>query len=123
MFSIISGHESKRRKLFSVLNMIFIFSRSSPPAVKISPSASLKRQAKLKALADELTVLSQEDVVDTALIKTGTKTNVGAKVGTSETVPSRSLAGEPGYTDRDDDENYNKGCYYFIACLDSLWIL
>jgi len=98
--------------------------RSSPPAVKISPSASLKRQAKLKALADELTVLSQEDVVDTALIKTGTKTNAGTKVGTSiENVPSRSLAGEPGYTDRDDDENYNKGCYYFIACLDSLWIL
>ena len=92
--------------------------------MKISPSASLKRQAKLKALADELTVLSQEDVVDTALIKTGTKTDAGTKVGTSiENVPSRSLAGEPGYTDRDDDENYNKGCYYFIACLDSLWIL
>merc|ERR550532_2911863 len=55
--------------------------RSSPPAVKISPSASMKRQAKLKALADELTVLSQEDVVDTALIKpasvkNGTSTKV-----------------------------------------------
>merc|ERR1711935_389408 len=58
--------------------------RSSPPAVKISPSASMKRQAKLKALADELTVLSQEDVVDTALIiKPGTKNGtLGTKVGT-----------------------------------------
>jgi len=109
--------------------------RSSPPAVKISPSASMKRQAKLKALADELTVLSQEDVVDTALIiKPGTKNGtlgpktgtLGTKVGTkteAAVVPTRSLAGKPGYTDQDDDENYNKGCYYFIACLDSLWIL
>lgn len=109
--------------------------RSSPPAVKISPSASMKRQAKLKALADELTVLSQEDVVDTALIiKPGTKNGtlgtkvgtLGTKVGTkteSAVVPNRALAGKPGYTDQDDDENYNKGCYYFIACLDSLWIL
>ena len=95
----------------------------------------MKRQAKLKALADELTVLSQEDVVDTALIiKPGTKNGtlgpktgtLGTKVGTkteSAVVPTRSLAGRPGYTDQDDDENYNKGCYYFIACLDSLWIL
>ena len=113
----------------------FFLSRSSPPAVKISPSASMKRQAKLKALADELTVLSQEDVVDTALIiKPGTKNGtlgpktgtLGTKVGTkteAAVVPTRSLAGKPGYTDQDDDENYNKGCYYFIACLDSLWIL
>ena len=102
----------------------------------------MKRQAKLKALADELTVLSQEDVVDTALIiKPGTKNGtlgpkngtlgpktgtLGTKVGTkteAAVVPTRSLAGKPGYTDQDDDENYNKGCYYFIACLDSLWIL
>ena len=94
----------------------------------------MKRQAKLKALADELTVLSQEDVVDTALMKPGNKGvmlgtkngTIGTKIGTkaeNAVVPSRSLAGQPGYTDQDDDENYNKGCYYFIACLDSLWIL
>ena len=99
----------------------FFLSRSSPPAVKISPSASMKRQAKLKALADELTVLSQEDVVDTALIiKPGTKNGtLGTKVGTkteSAVVPTRSLAGKPGYTDQDDDENYPYGCYYFIKC-------
>jgi len=99
--------------------------RSSPPAVKISPSASMKRQAKLKALADELTVLSQEDVVDTALIKPASvKNGTSTKVADTKTeIPTRSLAGQPGYTDQDDDENYNKGCYYFIACLDSLWIL
>ena len=109
--------------------MFILFSRSSPPAVKISPSASMKRQAKLKALADELTVLSQEDVVDTALIKpasakNGTATKVAsAKLENATAIPTRSLAGQPGYTDQDDDENYNKGCYYFIACLDSLWSL
>ena len=107
---------------FSFFNF---FSRSSPPAVKISPSASMKRQAKLKALADELTVLSQEDVVDTALIKPASvKNGTSTKVADTKTeIPTRSLAGQPGYTDQDDDENYNKGCYYFIACLDSLWIL
>jgi len=99
--------------------------RSSPPAIKLSPSASMKRKAKLKALADELTVLSQEDVVDTALIKPASVKNGNATkiADTNVEIPTRSLARQPGYTDQDDDENYNKGCYYFIACLDSLWIL
>merc|ERR1712004_895902 len=87
---------------------------SSPPLVKLSPSASLKRQKKLDAIADELTVLSQEDVVDVA-IKSQTKPNKK-----EEFVPSRAMARE--YED-DGEENFNKGCYYFVACLDSLWIL
>merc|ERR1719361_177861 len=76
--------------------------RSSPPAVKISPSASMKRQAKLKALADELTVLSQEDVVDTALIRPASaKNGTATKVADTKTeIPTRSLAGQPGYTDQ-----------------------
>jgi len=88
--------------------------KSSPPLVKLSPSASLKRQKKLDAIADELTVLSQEDVVDVA-IKSQTKPNKK-----EEFVPSRAMARE--YED-DEEENFNKGCYYFVACLDSLWIL
>ena len=89
--------------------------RSSPPAVKISPSASLKRQAKLKAEADELTVLSQEDVVDTAILA---QTRMELK---NEKIPSRAMAGQPGYDDS--DEELNKGCFYMIACLDAFWIL
>jgi len=90
-----------------------VVARSSPPpAVKISPSASIKRQAKLKALADELTVLSQEDVIDSTLIKTGDNNQEEIAV------PPRAFA-----TLQDEEEEFNKGCYYFIACLDSLWIL
>ena len=95
--------------------------RSSPPAVKLSPSASMKRQAKLKAEADELTVLSQ-DVIDTALLKSSnakaSANTITAKHQLDEYVPPRAYARR-----EDDEEDYNKGCYYFIACLDSFWIL
>ena len=87
--------------------------KSSPPLVKLSPSASLKRQKKLDAIADELTVLSQEDVVDIAV-------KSRAQVKKEEFVPTRAMAKD--YED-DEEENFNKGCYYFVACLDSLWIL
>lgn len=69
-------------------------------------------------LADELTVLSAEDVVDSAVL-VNSKAAVKKE---SNFVPSRAMAGQPGYDD-DEDENYNKGCYYFVACLDALWIL
>lgn len=89
-------------------------SRLTPPSVRISPSASMKRKATLKAMENELTVLSQEDVVDTAVkVK-------ASSVKKSEYIPPRALAKE--HPDSD-DEDFNKGCYYFVACLDSLWIL
>jgi len=89
-------------------------SRLTPPSVRISPSASMKRKATMKALENELTVLSQEDVVDTAVkVKAST-------LKKSEYIPPRALARE---IDDSDDEDINKGCYYFVACLDSLWIL
>jgi hypothetical protein len=101
-------------------------SRASPPAVKISPSASMKRAARLKAEADELTVLSQEDVVDTTLIKAKYKTEAMASSGTltkaSEKIPARAYANLPGI-DEEEDEDFNKGCYYFVSCLDAFWIL
>jgi len=87
--------------------------KSSPPLVKLSPSASLKRQKKLDAIADELTVLSQEDVVDVAI-------KVKQQNKKEEVMPTRAMARE--FEDEEDD-NFNKGCYYFVACLDSLWIL
>ena len=37
-----------------------------------------------------------------------------------EVMPTRAMARE--FEDEEDD-NFNKGCYYFVACLDSLWIL
>ena len=64
-------------------------------------------------MADELTVLSQEDVVDVAV-----KSQVNGKKHV-ELAPTRSMAAQF----EDEEENYNKGCYYFVACLDSLWIL
>lgn len=85
----------------------------------MSPSASLKRQAQFKAMADELTVLSQEDVVDTSLM-IQKKPIAASKAQAS--VPPRAYAGHPDYDD-DGDEDFNKGCYYFIACLDAFWIL
>jgi len=87
---------------------------STPPSVRISPSASMKRKATLKAMENELTVLSQEDVVDTAI-----KVKVSNKP--SEYIPPRALAHE--VEDSDDENDINKGCFYFVACLDSLWIL
>ena len=87
--------------------------KSSPPLVKLSPSASLKRQKKLDTIADELTVLSQEDVVDVAI-------KVKQQNKKDEVMPTRAMARE--FEDEEDD-NFNKGCYYFVACLDSLWIL
>lgn len=87
--------------------------KTSPPLVKLSPSASLKRQKRLDAIADELTVLSQEDVVDVAV-----KSQAKAKKP-MELVPTRAMASQY----EEEEDNFNKGCYYFVACLDSLWIL
>jgi hypothetical protein len=37
-----------------------------------------------------------------------------------EYVPPRAFSGL--HAD-DEDDAVNKGCYYFVACLDSLWVL
>ena len=105
--------------------------RLTPP-MKISPSASLKRKEKMKSLEDEVTVLSQEDVVDSAAgagfakakVDKQKQHDVSVKVkpvdARPEYIPPRAFA---GLEDDDEDEEINKGCYYFLSCLDSLWVL
>ena len=39
-----------------------------------------------------------------------------------EYIPPRALASRPTRPG-EDPEDINKGCYYFMACLDSFWIL
>merc|ERR1719215_2074435 len=85
-------------------------SRSSPPAVKISPSASLKRQARLEAMADELTVLSAEDVVDTA-IKTKAKPDIGCVIKEGK-IPPRAMVGQPGYDEDAAEETQQRLLLY-----------
>ena len=96
--------------------------RLTPP-MKISPSASLKRKEKMKSMEDEVTVLSQEDVVDSAIGIKAIKPEVKLESEKAERpayIPPRAFA---GLNDEDEDDKLNKGCYYFLACLDSLWIL
>jgi len=110
------------------------------------PSTLKKHQS---ASIDELRVLSSEDVVDyaarphhhtvpkDAVPKSGghhkksVKLNPTPKVdnyyyGQPETlrrteyVPPRAFAARPDF---EDESMANKGCYYFLSCLDAFWIL
>lgn len=103
-------------------------SRTTPPSVRISPSASMKRKATLKAMENEIDVLSQ-DVVDT--VATTSVVKVKAETYSKSTSSSLKMSDQyipPGamarqFEDLDEDREFNQGCYYFVACLDSLWIL
>lgn len=96
-------------------------SRTTPPSVRISPSASMKRKATLKAMENEIDVLSQ-DVVDTVAVKvkeTYSKPSAGSLMS-DQYIPPRAMARQ---IEDEEDREFNQGCYYFVACLDSLWIL
>jgi len=93
-------------------------SRTTPPIVRISPSASMKRKATLKAMENEIDVLSQ-DVVDTAVKVKETYSKPSAALS-DQYIPPRAMARQ---IEDEEDREFNQGCYYFVACLDSLWIL
>jgi hypothetical protein len=88
----------------------------------------MKRKATLKAMENEIDVLSQ-DVVDTvattSVVKvkaeTYSKSTSSSLKMSDQYIPPRAMARQ--FEDLDEDREFNQGCYYFVACLDSLWIL
>jgi len=102
-------------------------SRTTPPSVRISPSASMKRKATLKAMENEIDIISQDvvDTVATSVVKVKAETYskpASASLKMSDQyIPPRAMARQ--YQDLEEDREFNQGCYYFVACLDSLWIL
>ena len=108
---------------------------SSSPATPRSTSSPATRTSSLRKLghnridpdeANELLVVSTEDVVDgqilpqksSPLLKSDAYVPASATRDRPEYVPPRSLAHQI-----EDEDTLNKGCYYFMACLDSLWVL
>lgn len=83
---------------------------------------------------DELTVLSAEEVVEVDSVPIQRSKSPKPQVKElqikhaevygrprPEYVPPRAFARRPN--EEDDDEGLNKGCYYFMSCLDAFWIL
>ena len=96
---------------------------------KTSRASKLSRQEE-----DELLVLSAEEIVEVDSAPLLRSKSPKPKVkelsfedlevyGRSrpEYVPPRAFARRPNEVD--DDEGINKGCYYFMSCLDAFWIL
>jgi hypothetical protein len=109
----------------------------SPPLSRGSNSRSSQKSQKSRP-EDELTVLSAEEVVEVdsaivpkqqhsksakLLIKEPDVEVYGGRPR-PEYNPPRAFARHPSMQDSDDDEDgLNKGCYYFMSCLDAFWIL
>jgi hypothetical protein len=108
----------------------------------LTPSQPLSREGSKSSRAsnvsrpaeDELTVLSAEEIVEVdsapMLRSSSSKPQLQelqiADVEVygrprAEYVPPRAFARAPNEVD--DDEGINKGCYYFMSCLDAFWIL
>ena len=102
-------------------------SLNTPEPLKTPESRTLSRNGSTKqhsASIDELRVLSSEDVVDGAVKGPKAKPQVEEKFyygqPRPEYVPPRSFATRE---DLEDENLVNKGCYYFVSCLDAFWIL
>ena len=107
----------------------------SPLPLSRGGSKSSKKSQMSRPEEDELTVLSAEEVVevDGVPIQRRPKSPKAqvkelqikeAEVygrPRPEYVPPRAFARRPNK--EDDDEGINKGCYYFMSCLDAFWIL
>ena len=92
-----------------------------------------KRPHHHSASIDELRVLSSEDVVDVGAVgvvnlnahSSSFKVKndsyyYGKPNNRDEYVPPRTLATRPDF---EDETAVNKGCFYFMSCLDAFWIL
>ena len=111
---------------------------ASPSPVNVLVSAPATRSSSLKrstlkrvAIVDEneLRVVSSEDVVDGKILPRS-QSPAPLKVSDSyapasavrerpEYIPPRAFAAR----NVEDEDAVNKGCYYFMACLDSFWVL
>ena len=111
-----------------------VTSSSSPSPVNVlvsepaTRSSSLRRSgAKRVKIVDEneLRVVSSEDVVDGKILpkshpvlKADSYVPASVTKERPEYVPPRAFA-----ANHVEDDPVNKGCFYFMACLDSLWVL
>ena len=94
-------------------------------------NSSRKSSGSSKVVEDDLQVLSEEMVVDGKLLPKRVVTpevysKASARPRRDEYIPPRSVAmrqRQNAAGPQDGDEGMNKGCYYFMACLDSFWIL
>jgi hypothetical protein len=109
----------------------------SPARSRASMRSSRKSSGSSRMVEDEVTVLSEETVIDGLLVQPSKNKKpssrrviieheVYAKAADpsvrprEEYIPPRALARR----DRmDGEEEDSQGCYYFMACLDSFWIL
>jgi hypothetical protein len=84
-----------------------------------SNGSSSGSSVKFEPEHEKVTVLSEETVVEPKVAVSSevyTKARSGQR---PEYVPSRARAREQ----EEEEDDVNKGCYYFMACLDSFWIL
>ena len=81
---------------------------------------------------DELTVLSAEEIVEVDSAPLTRSKSPKAELHelqaleaygdpSREYIPPRAFARRPN--EAEDEEGINKGCYYFLSCLDAFWIL
>ena len=107
------------------------FLTPSPPLSRGGSKSSKKSQMS-RPEEDELTVLSAEEVVEVDGVPVQRPKSPKVKElqikhaevygrPRPEYVPPRAFARRPN--EPDDDEGINKGCYYFMSCLDAFWIL
>lgn len=99
--------------------------KGSPTPSSSSSSVTGRRKQRRTGssvkIEEVVTVLSEEHVVD-GKVKVKHQEAYMPRSQTSERapyMPSRAMAREH----QDDEDDINKGCYYFMACLDSFWIL
>lgn len=114
-------------------------SPTSPSPVNVLVSAPATRSSSLKRSTlkrveivddlDALRVVSSEEVVDGKILPRS-RSPAPLKVSDSY-VPASAIRERPEYIpprafatrNLDDEDAVNKGCYYFMACLDSFWVL
>jgi hypothetical protein len=125
-----SGQESKA-SLSDDNDQSVKFLTPSPPLSR-GGSKSSRASNVSRAEEDELMVLSAEEIVEVDSAPLTRSKSPKAELHqlqleeaygdpSREYVPPRAFARRPN--EAEDDESINKGCYYFMSCLDAFWIL
>ena len=107
---------------------------SSSPVLSRGGSKSSKKSQISNPEEEELRVLSAEEVVEVDGVPLPRPKSPKSQVEElqinaaevygrprAEYVPPRAFARRPN--EEEDDDGLNKGCYYFMSCLDAFWIL
>ena len=107
---------------------------NSSPLLSRGGSKSSRASNVSRLEEDELTVLSAEEIVEVDSAPTTRPKSPKAELHelqmeeleaygdpSREYIPPRAFARRPNEAENDDE--INKGCYYFMSCLDAFWIL